>query len=1161
MMNKIRLSAGLAKSKPLLVISIIFLIILNIIFPTTIAQKSNVEYISGYSNNVSFSKSVVPIKKTTFINFDEDTYLDDFAYLASVPTTVFRHSDKLFSYPLLFYQDEYPVTEDKELSLNARQGLDYFMDDWMSYCNGILDVMTLINVPRSKIDTSWDSKEYCFIGGEDSYSIAADIALNDWSYSDEAVLAVIDEEFEGSEIKVSGKIGGILKNNNIKTEHFTVKQTNKLNPQYREFHITDDYKYIEAHAWWASINFDLDALFSHIIIPAGDKDIQLYCMDPIRDQWMQVAAASTNNVQFGMNPDAEFVRSYIYESGPWKVGLTDLPTKGVINTYGSVSEILANILKGVTYEIDIDMYPGVELEIPDSPPYGCGDVDITLSWDNPNICLGFSLIGPGGEEILSSINVSDNGYQEIHLDKLGQCLPSENYSVCVFALNNTSNNIEFEIEYSWGQRISEEEGNALTCATEGSVLASLLNSPLLYITKDGIPEDTLDVIYKLGVNKINLVDFGGFLDSEIKNELEDIAVISNYFTELKDIYSYITSLSGSSDVIFSTIDPWTYWYIEDLAPADETEAGLFIGPAAYIAAHHGSPVLLIENHPALSSAVVWHNEFWKQHADERSEILPSVAEMYLTGMRVYDFLEEYGFDQEGMETMITVAGQYDIGISWDRVFPGKAVPGRFWGSPVDTSYTISRNVFYPALIFVNPALDSNGIQLINGSKSVRRFPWYGRFGLKIIKPSQEETFHYPVLQTYICYGHRLNEMFEKYYGAKYQYANNIIPGETNSFNPIDDGVNKKYLGEEGSFYPDIIDSEITPFYASRAGYGNVFSTSFDAVTTDLNRGVLMWIHDGHGLCDYSGSASFWDPKNSTLGPVPGVAAKFEENPWRLYEWYMGSTENPDTMTMEVHGVIPALLGNPDASGLLRTGIDWAPAYKPIIMDKLAWLAKLPIIRRIAPEWIKDTEDYYDGFVNSVWIGGAATVEHSAYDMDEKLENLHSCGYITACCLTANTYYHLSLMRHGSAYQIIDPWTTSWYSSAWIQSIPRDLALGNTIGEAYVNGMSNIGILYITDPPQWWWDRAENVVFFGDPDLRPFVPSTEYSSKNYWEKKETQPLRYDEDLSIKGHMPFGVTSYPNEKEPNSGLFILIIIIFIISIMIILIAGLIITNRRK
>ena len=50
------------------------------------------------------------------------------------------------------------------------------------------------------------------------------------------------------------------------------------------------------------------------------------------------------------------------------------------------------------------------------------------------------------------------------------------------------------------------------------------------------------------------------------------------------------------------------------------------------------------------------------------------------------------------------------------MFTGAALPGRFWGSPVDTAYAMSRNMFYPGLIFENPAMQGERL-MINGSES------------------------------------------------------------------------------------------------------------------------------------------------------------------------------------------------------------------------------------------------------------------------------------------------------------------------------------------------------------------------------------------------------------------------------------------------------------
>ena len=629
-------------------------------------------------------------------------------------------------------------------------------------------------------------------------------------------------------------------------------------------------------------------------------------------------------------------------------------------------------------------------------------------------------------------------------------------------------------------------------------------------------------------------------------DLENIAKIKEEYTDCISIYKAINDLSGNStDIVFSTLDPWTSWLVAELEPDEEKVGALHLGPAAYCAAHHGSPVLIVDNHPELSSAIVWHTEFWRRHCS--GYICPTVSEMYLTGSRVYDFLNKNGLDKKGMESIITVAGQFDIGPSWDRMFVGKAVSGRFTFSPVDTAYWISKDMFYPALIFENPAMDPKGIELINGSMS-RRGP-LGR--LIIERPSGPDEYNYPVLNSFMpVYIHRFNERASKYFNFVYQCANGVTPGKENTFEPIDDGINLIHNGEAGSFWPDLSETDCVPFYFNRCGYDNVFSTNFDIAMKNLDAGCIIWMVGTHGNSPNGGVFMFHDPDSPFRN-------KNEPNPWRGYEWYLGSTEEPDTMTSEIHGILPMLLGNPNANGIFRTALDFAPAKKPI-MDFIAKIANLPIIKRFAPEWLKDTEDYYDGIVGSSFLSTLGTIDHNGVEIDDSIGNIRSCGLITAACLPAYKYLHLTMVRHGSNFQIIDPWGTSWYSSFWEATIPRDIALGDTLGEAYAKGMSHVGILYLGgggifgDEPQWWWDKKENVCYFGDPDMRVFTPSTKYSDKNYWERKDTLPLDFDSELNLNGHMPYGATSYPKEKQPGPEISvyllfaILIIIILVIAI---------------
>ena len=86
-------------------ISIIIIIIMFITIFLPIANASSTKLqAKSFTKGVSY-KPVIPTKKTTFINYDEDSYLDDYANLASVPTAVFDDGEQLISHPLLFYQD------------------------------------------------------------------------------------------------------------------------------------------------------------------------------------------------------------------------------------------------------------------------------------------------------------------------------------------------------------------------------------------------------------------------------------------------------------------------------------------------------------------------------------------------------------------------------------------------------------------------------------------------------------------------------------------------------------------------------------------------------------------------------------------------------------------------------------------------------------------------------------------------------------------------------------------------------------------------------------------------------------------------------------------------------------------------------------------------
>jgi len=177
------------------------------------------------------------------------------------------------------------------------------------------------------------------------------------------------------------------------------------------------------------------------------------------------------------------------------------------------------------------------------------------------------------------------------------------------------------------------------------------------------------------------------------------------------------------------------------------------------------------------------------------------------------------------------------------------------------------------------------------------------------------------------------------------------------------------------------------------------------------------------------------------------------------------------------------------------------------------------------------------------------------------------------CLIACKFLHFSFIRHGSVMQELDPWPTSYWGGVAFQEAPRDFALGKTIGESYAEGRTKIGVKYLfedDEPVDWWWDSAENVVLFADPNLRIWVPSTKWDmeAKNHWKFDDVKPLQGDKDTILDGHMPFGVTNHLHSREiPLLSMQQIIVIISMVLIIVLLAIailfrkGFLMNNNRK
>ncbi|UCG69095.1 MAG: hypothetical protein JSV09_15135, partial [Thermoplasmata archaeon] len=209
----------------------------------------------GQEEGVSW-KPVMPIKNAIFVNYDGESYLDDYAYLASVPAAVFYSdsNDMIYSSPLIFYQKPEDLI-DEEKVLNAASGVDYFMEDWLTYADGTLDNVQFINIPSEDVNGlsgKWSANDYNIIQKDCPIKIAKDIALYNWEYSDSAVIAVIDENYEEIDDITTSEVNGTISGSTpIRVDVIEgEKEPDPVEPTFHGFSIQSDYKYITSYMEW-----------------------------------------------------------------------------------------------------------------------------------------------------------------------------------------------------------------------------------------------------------------------------------------------------------------------------------------------------------------------------------------------------------------------------------------------------------------------------------------------------------------------------------------------------------------------------------------------------------------------------------------------------------------------------------------------------------------------------------------------------------------------------------------------------------------------------------------------------------------------------------------------------------------------------------------------
>jgi hypothetical protein len=498
--------------------------IFTIAIPSSSVSHSDDRYFA-----TSADGSQIPLRRIAFVAPNPNSYIDEFAYISAIPTSVFSENGTQYISPLI-----YSSGSDSER---------WFLDDWSNYLStdgGITQAISIGDFSESYLtNLQYDigKKIYPRITGTSSAEIAATIAVSEWQTSDTAVISLAKDDFQSSTI-ITGNSSHTFLNDASVLDTFGGSVTGVTTPTSLTFTPPTWAGWLEG-----SFNWTGNEILTHDLVdPTGEiVDYSVY-----------------SQVYFSRQP------AYVVSPVPlhfWLPKIADgVWTMNITRDAPGTTSMSCNVL----------YHPGFTQAV--TVPSNSKWLNVTLNWDNVATDLNLALVDPNGRLAMwapAGSILANPGRETIQLP-----YPMEgNWSIISSWMDATDE--QNNIVVSW--RISQlptDVQNYLESASNGAVLASLLNVPLLYVEPSHVPQVTQWALDKLNVSTVWFVDVGNLQQSLLIAELNASVSVLN-LNSYSAISGNITELSRSPDIVIT------------IPTGDGSE---FFGPAAYSAAVHGSPI-------------------------------------------------------------------------------------------------------------------------------------------------------------------------------------------------------------------------------------------------------------------------------------------------------------------------------------------------------------------------------------------------------------------------------------------------------------------------------------------------------------------------------------------------------------------------------------------
>jgi len=618
-----------------------------------------------YQFTPSASSSQIPLRRLAIVAPDSNSFIDDFAYMSAIPSSVFNHNDTQYISPLIY--------------TSGSESEEWLLEDWVEYTDldgGLTQVMAIgdyVESDLTNLQYELGTKIYPRITGSSSADIAATIAVSDWRTSDTAIIALSKDTFD-VETPTTGSVTHTFENRASQLSEFSGSVVDNLAPSSITFTPPSWAGWIEGRFNWTG-----SELFTHELIdPSGTiVDYSVY-----------------NQIYFSRHT------GYVESPVPlnfW-VPVTDA---------GEWTMNITRFSMGTTaMDCEVDYHPGFTQAV--TVPSGAEWFNVSLTWDNVATDLNLALIDPSGRLAMwgpAGSILASPGEESIDLP-----YPMAGEWTILAAWDDATEE-QNNLEVSW--EISEIPTHLqayLESAANAAVLASLMNVPLLYVDANQVPAKTDWALSRLGVSSVILVDPLNIHTSSLDTELSALTVTT--LDTYTSVSNSIVTLSENPDVVIT------------IPTGDNNE---FFGPAAYSAAVHGSPIFSLcgnDNYLTTRAQETWapyligpeiNNVYVVNKYENRAENgwyderIPNKFSMMQSVDDFESFLTVRGaYNSTNPQPVVIVAPVTLLPISFDRSLQCDFQPGRIPAeNPSDASILINRGLLHRYLFLTAESADTS----------------------------------------------------------------------------------------------------------------------------------------------------------------------------------------------------------------------------------------------------------------------------------------------------------------------------------------------------------------------------------------------------------------------------------------------------------------------